>query len=54
VSLAVIGLIGIILLLIFLFFLGMPVGFAMGIVGFLGFCYVVSFKAGINMIGSVL
>ncbi len=53
-SLAVIGLIGIILLLIFLFFLGMPVGFAMGIVGFLGFCYVVSFKAGINMIGSVL
>jgi C4-dicarboxylate transporter DctM subunit len=54
VSLAAIGLIGIIVLLIFLFFLGMPVGFAMGIVGFLGFCYVVSLKAGVNMIGAVL
>jgi tripartite ATP-independent transporter DctM subunit len=32
----------------------MPVGFAMGIVGFIGFCYVTSFKAGLNMVGSVL
>jgi len=52
VSLTLIGIIGIILLLIVLFFLGMPVGFAMGIVGFCGFWYVVSFKAAINMVGS--
>ena len=32
----------------------MPVGFAMALVGFVGFCYVVSFKAGLNMISSVL
>jgi len=32
----------------------MPVGFAMALVGFCGFCYVVSFKAGLNMISSVL
>jgi tripartite ATP-independent transporter DctM subunit len=32
----------------------MPVGFAMGIVGFCGFCYVISVKAGLNMLGSVL
>jgi len=32
----------------------MPVGFAMGIVGFVGFSYVVSFNAGVNMVGSVL
>jgi tripartite ATP-independent transporter DctM subunit len=49
-----VGILGIILLLFVLFFLGMPVGFAMGIVGFCGFCYVVSFSAGLNMIGSVL
>jgi len=53
-SLTVIGIIGIILLLAILFFLGIPVGFAMGIVGFGGFCYVVSVPAGLNMISSVL
>ncbi|MBN1931843.1 MAG: TRAP transporter large permease [Desulfobacterales bacterium] len=53
-SLAAIGIIGIIALLLVLFFLGMPVGFAMGVVGFIGFCSVVSFKAGLNMISSVL
>ena len=37
-----------------LFFLGIPVGFAMGIVGFCGFCYIISFKAGLNMLSSVL
>lgn len=52
-SLAFIGILGIIILLLVLFFLGMPVGFAMGIVGFCGFSYVISFKAGISMIGSV-
>jgi tripartite ATP-independent transporter DctM subunit len=53
-TLAFVGIIGIIALLLILFFVGMPVGFAMGIVGFCGFCYVVSIKAGLNMIGSAL
>lgn len=53
-TLAVIGIVGIVILLLILFFLGTPVGFAMGIVGFLGFCYVISFKAGLNMLGTVL
>lgn len=53
-SLALVGIAGIVALLLILFFLGIPVGFAMGIVGFLGFCYLVSFKAGLNMVGSVL
>ncbi|RTZ97580.1 MAG: C4-dicarboxylate ABC transporter permease [Deltaproteobacteria bacterium] len=53
-SLTVIGIIGIVLLLAILFILGIPVGFAMGIVGFGGFCYVVSVPAGLNMVSSVL
>lgn len=53
-SLAVVGVTGIIVLLLILFFLGTPVGFAMAIVGFCGFCHVVSVKAGLNMVGSVL
>lgn len=53
-SLAFVGIAGIVALLLILFFLGIPVGFAMGIVGFFGFCYLVSFKAGLNMVGSVL
>ncbi len=53
-SLTVVGILGIIILLSILFFLGIPVGFAMGIVGFGGFCYVVSFHAGLNMVSSVL
>lgn len=48
------GIIGIVALLLILFLLGTPVGFAMGIVGFCGFCYVVSLKAGLNMIGAAL
>lgn len=51
-SLTLVGIIGIIVLLVTLFFLGMPVGFAMGIVGFCGFWYVVSFKAAISMVGA--
>ena len=47
------GITGIIALLCVLFLLGMPVGFAMGIVGFCGFCYLISFHAGLNMIGAV-
>ena len=53
-SLTLVGIVGIILLLAVLFFLGMPVGFAMGIVGFCGFWYVVSFNAAINMVGADL
>jgi len=51
-DLVTVGVIGIIILLLVLFFLGMPVGFAMGVVGFCGFWYVVSFKAAVNMIGA--
>lgn len=53
-SLALVGITGIVALLLILFFLSIPVGFAMGIVGFCGFCYIVSFKAGLNMISSAL
>lgn len=51
-SLTLMGIIGIIALLLVLFFLGMPVGFAMGIVGFCGFWYAVSFNAAMNMVGT--
>ena len=51
-SLTMVGVVGIILLIAVLFFLGMPVGFAMAIVGFVGFWYVVSFNAAINMVGA--
>jgi C4-dicarboxylate transporter DctM subunit len=53
-DLVLIGILGIIVLLVVLFFLGMPVGFAMAVVGFCGFCYVVSFKAALNMAGTDL
>jgi len=52
VSITLVGIIGIVILLLVLFLLGMPVGFAMAIVGFCGFWYVVSFQAAINMVGS--
>ena len=51
-SLTLVGIIGIVILLLVLFFLGMPVGFAMGIVGFCGFWYVVTFKAAVTMVGA--
>jgi tripartite ATP-independent transporter DctM subunit len=54
VSLALVGVAGILVLLAVMFLLGMPVGIAMGIVGFCGFCYVVSLKAGLSMVGSLL
>lgn len=50
-NLAIVGILGIIILLFVLFFLGMPVGFAMAVVGFCGFAYVVSFDAAISMVG---
>jgi tripartite ATP-independent transporter DctM subunit len=51
-SLTLVGILGIVVLLVAMFVLGMPVGFAMGVVGFCGFWYVVSFKAAINMVGT--
>ncbi len=51
-SLTLVGVFGIVLLIAVLFFLGMPVGFAMAIVGFAGFWYAVSFNAAINMVGA--
>ncbi len=53
-NLVLVGIIGIFILLLVLFFLGMPVGFAMAVVGFCGFCYVISFKAGLSMVGGDL
>ncbi|MBW1972023.1 MAG: C4-dicarboxylate ABC transporter permease [Deltaproteobacteria bacterium] len=51
-SLSLIGILGILILLAVLFFLGMPVGFAMAVVGFLGVCYVISLKAALGMLGT--
>jgi tripartite ATP-independent transporter DctM subunit len=53
-SLAAVGIVGITALLAVLFFLGMPVGFAMALVGFVGFSWVVSPAAAVNMISAVL
>jgi tripartite ATP-independent transporter DctM subunit len=53
-SATAVGLLGIGVLLAVLFVLGMPVGVAMAMVGFAGFCYLVSFKAGLHMLGSVV
>jgi C4-dicarboxylate transporter DctM subunit len=47
-----VGITGIVILLAVLFLLGMPVGFAMGIVGFCGFWYVVSFGAALSMVAT--
>ncbi|MGD1970526.1 MAG: TRAP transporter large permease [Desulfobacterales bacterium] len=51
---SIIGIIGILILLVVLFVFGMPVGFAMAVVGFCGFAYVVSFHAALNMIAADL
>ncbi|MFH1985420.1 MAG: TRAP transporter large permease [Pseudomonadota bacterium] len=53
-SLAAIGGIGIAALLFILFFLGTPVGFAMAMVGFAGFWYIISLPAALNMLGTAL
>jgi len=45
----VVGILGIVILLI-LFVMGMPVGFAMAFVGFVGFSYLVSPDAGLNLL----
>ena len=46
-----IGITGTVLMLI-LFFLGVPIGFAMAIAGIVGFAYVVNFSAAMNLVAS--
>ena len=53
-DLAIVGIGGIVVLLAVMFVLGMPVSFAMAVVGFFGFAQVVSFPAALNMIASDL
>lgn len=53
-DLLLVGVLGIFVLLFCLFVIGIPVGFAMAIVGFLGFGYVVNFQAAFSMIGTDL
>jgi len=53
-SVTCIGLIGIVILLCMLLFLGMPVGFTMAAVGFGGIWYLISFKASAGMVGAEL
>ena len=48
-SLTTIGIIGIVILVILLYS-KMPVGFAMGFLGLIGFSYVVNFEAGLNLL----
>ncbi len=48
-----IGIIGICMLLFILFVFGTPVGFAMGLVGLVGFSYIVSPDAAVNMLATV-
>ena len=51
-SLTFVAIAGIVLLLCSLLLLRVPVGFGMGIVGFIGFAYVVNFKAASGMLGT--
>lgn len=46
---ATVGIVGIVLL-VALFFTRMPVAYVMTLVGFLGFSYIISFKAGLNLL----
>ncbi|WP_299981993.1 TRAP transporter large permease [Desulfobacula sp.] len=52
-SFTLIGIIGIFALLFILFVFGIPVGFAMGLVGFCGFSYIITLNAGFNMLATV-
>jgi tripartite ATP-independent transporter DctM subunit len=48
-----IGIVGLVLVLV-LFLTGIELGFAMALVGFLGFSYIMSFKAGLNLLAKDL
>src|SRR5665811_2324776 len=47
----VVGVLGIVMLLI-LFFLGVPIGFSMGIAGVIGFAYVVAPSAALHLVST--
>jgi len=53
-SATLVGILGVLILILVLFLLGTSVGFAMAIVGFLGFAHLVSFDAAVNMVGATL
>ncbi|ADU63933.1 MAG: TRAP transporter large permease [Pseudodesulfovibrio sp.] len=48
------GMVGTAVLLLAIFFLRIPVGFAMGIIGFVGFAYVLNWQAATGMLGTEL
>src|SRR5512136_487892 len=48
----IVGVYGILFMFLVLFFLRIPVGFTMALVGFLGFSYVAGFNAALGMIGT--
>ena len=48
----IVGVYGILFMFVVLFFLRIPVGFTMALVGFLGFSYVAGFNAALGMIGT--
>lgn len=48
------GILGTVLLLVAIFFLRIPVAFAMGIIGFCGFAYVLNWNAATGMLGTEL
>ena len=51
-SLTLVGIIGVAALMLLLFVFGMPVSFAMALVGFCGFSYITNVTAGVNMVSS--
>lgn len=51
---ATIGILGIVALILSLFFLRMPVGFAMALVGFVGFWKMINLQAALGMLGTEL
>ncbi len=53
-DLTTVGILGIVVLLAVLFLLAMPVGFAMAVVGFVGFAVVINPDAAMNMVGTVI
>jgi C4-dicarboxylate transporter, DctM subunit len=53
-SITLLGIIGILTLLFIIFVFGIPVGFAMGLIGFVGFWYVLNMSAATNMLAHVI
>jgi len=53
-SLTLVGILGIAILLLLLFVFGMPVSFAMALVGFGGFSYILNLNAGLGKKAALL